>query len=144
MVTLRSSTSHLVLTLAATCVHLAAWANEEPSAPPRTLMRLPGWIESLGEDQARPAVESRIGIGTPAPIEALEPQPADRRGVARPVADWSATPPGAAPTVMPVAAPATPAPAASSSPASSFRRWITERVATLPKPTEPASPADVA
>ena len=52
VVTLRSSTSHLVLTLAATCVHLAAWANEEPSAPPRTLMRLPGWIESLGEDQA--------------------------------------------------------------------------------------------
>ena len=144
MVTLRSSTSHLVLILAATFVHLAARANEEPSAPPRTLMRLPGWIESLGEDQARPAAESGSGIGTPAPIGALEPQPADRRGFARPVADWSTTPPGAAPPVMPVAAPATPAPAASSSPASSFRRWITERVATLPKPTEPAPPADTA
>ncbi len=144
MVTLRSSTSHLVLILAATCVHLAARANEEPSAPPRTLMRLPDWIESLGEDQARPAAESGSGIGTPAPIGALEPQPADRRGVARPVADWSATPPGAAPPVMPVAAPATPAPAASSSPTSSFRRWITERVATLPKPTEPEPSADAA
>jgi len=87
-------------------------------------MRLPGWIESMGDDTAR-ATPKRIAA---TPRESLPLDLADgidsQSGDAR-----AAITPVAAPAVKPNAAPA-------AGPTSGFRRWINERVATLPKPAE--------
>ncbi|MFM8413169.1 MAG: tetratricopeptide repeat protein [Planctomycetota bacterium] len=114
-----------------------AAADETNPQPP---MRLPSWIESFQRDD------------NPAPSSAADPAaqdgvvtaggraPTDR--AVRPVADWSdpKPPSPATQTIVPTAgeraAPATPA-----SPAGSFRRWVSERVASLPNPLAPASDA---
>lgn len=137
MATLRCSTSHLVLLLAgAACHPLVAGAAEGESSPPRTLMRLPGWIESYGDDGELAAVQA-------APPSSLDLRSNfGSRGETRPVADWSQPAPAAAaatkPAVMPTAAPA----AAATTPAGGFRRWINERVATLPSPAQLISPEE--
>jgi tetratricopeptide (TPR) repeat protein len=91
-------------------------------------MRLPGWIESMGDDAADTSLEDR-GVtprrGVPIDVAA--------RAGSQPAADWSTVTPVAAPAAKPTTPPA----AAGST--SSFRRWINERVAALPKPTEPSA-----
>ena len=133
MATLRCSTSHLVLFFAgAACWPLTVRAADGESSPPRTLMRLPGWIESYGDD------------GESASAPAAETSNLDLRSSfsTRPVADWSSPAPTGAPAVKQPAAP-TPAPAASAPTATSgFRRWINERVATLPSPSQLISPSE--
>ena len=128
MAMLRSRISLLILFLAGACLPTTSRADDIASTPPRTLMRLPGWIESMGDDAADTSPQDRVAVprrGVPIDIAAKAgPQPA---------AEWS--------TVTPVATPAakpTPPPATAGS-TSSFRRWINERVATLPKPTEPSA-----
>ncbi len=128
MAMLRSRISLLILILAGACLPTTSRADDIASTPPRTLMRLPGWIESMGDDAADTSPQDRAAVprrGVPIDIAAKAgPQPA---------AEWS--------TVTPVAAPAakpTPPPATAGS-TSSFRRWINERVAALPKPTEPSA-----
>lgn len=136
MATLRSRISLLVLILTGTCLPMVSRGDDGVSAPPRTLMRLPGWIESMGEDEGSVGISPEARAATPrgrAPIDL-----ADRADV-RPGAEWGTVTPVAAPATKPVAPP-TAAPTTSG-----FRRWINERVATLPKPTEPAAattPAD--
>jgi tetratricopeptide (TPR) repeat protein len=91
-------------------------------------MRLPGWIESMGDDAADTSLEDHGATprrGVPIDVAA--------RAGSQPAADWSTVTPVAAPAAKPTTPPA----AAGST--SSFRRWINERVAALPKPTEPSA-----
>jgi tetratricopeptide (TPR) repeat protein len=123
--TLRSLVSHQVLVIAGALLPLVAHADDTATAPPRTLMRLPGWIESMGDDGGEKAIDPERSESAPARTV---------RGVeqAVPVADWSdVTPVAAAGSVKPAA---TTKPAAQSE-SGGLRRWITERVAVLPKPT---------
>ena len=50
MATLRSRISLLILILAGACLPTTSRADDGTSTPPRTLMRLPGWIESMGDE----------------------------------------------------------------------------------------------
>ena len=129
MATLRSRISLLVLILTGACLPTVGRADDGPSAPPRTLMRLPSWIESMGDDDGS-AVRSP-DARTSLPQARTPIDLADRAG-GRPGTEWGTVTPVAAPATKP-AAPSTTAPTTSG-----FRRWINERVATLPKPTEPA------
>jgi tetratricopeptide (TPR) repeat protein len=93
-------------------------------------MRLPGWIESMGDEDGSAGIAPEARAATPqgrTPIDL-----ADRAG-GGPGTEWG--------TVTPVAAPATKpgAPSKAAPTTSGFRRWINDRVATLPKPTEPAA-----
>jgi tetratricopeptide (TPR) repeat protein len=128
--TLRSRIALLVLALVAT---VAAVRAEDSPAPPRTLMRLPGWIESMGDESPRDAAGLRPASPRDAAAAEIDPIPATGP---RTAADWSAVTPVAATSVRPTSPPTpTTQPAA----ASGFRRWISDRVATLPKPSEPAA-----
>jgi tetratricopeptide (TPR) repeat protein len=126
--TLRSRISLLILILAGACLPTTSRADDGTSTPPRTLMRLPGWIESMGDDAADTSPEDRLAVprrGVPIDLAA--------KAVPQPAAEWSTVTPVAAPAAKPTTPPAT------AGSTSSFRRWINERVATLPKPTEPSA-----
>lgn len=124
MAMLRRLVSHRMLVIAGLAILPTARAEEAATTPPRTLMRLPGWIESMGDD----------GVGSDLPdlVEPPARQDMAAADAARPVAEWSdVVPVAAASTTKPSATTAKPAAPAE---AGGFRRWISERVATLPKP----------
>jgi len=126
--TLRSRISLLILVLAGAFLPTTSRADDGTSPPPRTLMRLPGWIESMGDDAADTSPEDRVAVprrGMPIDLAA--------KAVPPPAAEWSTVTPVAAPAAKPTT------PSATAGSTSSFRRWINERVATLPKPTEPSA-----
>ena len=128
MATLRSRISLLILVLAGAFLPTTSRADDGTSPPPRTLMRLPGWIESMGDDAADTSPEDRVAVprrGMPIDLAA--------KAVPPPAAEWSTVTPVAAPAAKPTT------PSATAGSTSSFRRWINERVATLPKPTEPSA-----
>jgi len=152
--TLRYLMSRPLLSLAVAI----AIASQLPAADTKpetdsTPLRVPGWLHALRDDT--PAVEQ------PASDPATEQQavvPAGGSVEASPrvqrVADWNdpRPPSPSAATVTPAvpvtrvaqAVPAaTPQPAAKpAAPASGFRRWISERVASLPLPISASTPAD--
>jgi tetratricopeptide (TPR) repeat protein len=108
--TLRSSVSRFLLGVqfvAAACTLTSVGLAADAASPPRTLMRLPNWIESFGNE--------------PHSTEQVQT-----------IADWEDD--SVTPVAAPPAKPAATKPAASAS--SGFRRWINERVATLPKPAD--------
>ena len=115
----------------------ACGASAVAAEPPRTLMRLPGWLESQGEPQGDAAIEAI----TPAIDNAAQAQAAPWTNLV-PVAA-AGGPPGA----QKQAAPATPPPTGEQ--ASGLKKWIGERNAQLPKPSvlvakpteEPVAPA---
>jgi len=126
--TLRSRISLLILVLAGAFLPTTSRADDGTSPPPRTLMRLPGWIESMGDDAADTSPEDRVaGPRRGVPIDLAA------KAVPQPAAEWSTVTPVAAPAAKPTT------PSATAGSTSSFRRWINERVATLPKPTEPSA-----
>ena len=128
MAMLRSRISLLILFLAGACLPTTSRADDGTSTPPRTLMRLPGWIESMGDDAADTSPAGRVAVprrGVPIDLAA--------KAVPQPAAEWSTVTPVAAPAAKPTT------PQATAGSTSSFRRWINERVATLPKPTEPSA-----
>ncbi len=141
MATLRSPTSRSILSgslFAAACgLTLGVRAADADPTPPRTLMRLPGWIESFGE--------GAVGGASQAATAEHDPDAA----VALPAANWSDSEPAAKPVVKQVP-PAQPRPGAAATEAETggLRRWINDRVATLPKPTiltpAPETPAAAA
>ena len=135
MAMLRRPTSRLVLCaslVAGACESTrAAPGDDRASSPPRTLMRLPGWIESFGDDG-----EAERGGDV---VRATPRQPATTEN--RGVADWSDVTPVAAPAVKPAASPAeSPQPAPAAGESGGFRRWINDRMATLPKPADLVAP----
>ena len=152
MATLRSriSRSIVVLSLAAAPaegLRSAAAAEPAPPAP----MRLPSWIESLhGHPQAATAAASTTTeLAETRGVVTADGSTATADPV-RPVADWSdPKPPSpvtqvAAPAGVPTAGVPTAGvptagerPANPANPVGTFRRWVSERVAALPKPAAP-------
>jgi tetratricopeptide (TPR) repeat protein len=131
--TLRSRISRSigVLSLAVTAVGLHGAVADELTEP--TPMRLPGWIASLhGDHEAtapRASVPSAASAIVTADASAATGEPV------RTIADWRdpKAPSPAVPAIVPTAGERPAAP--STNPMGSFRRWVSERVASLPKPT---------
>ena len=128
MATLRCSNSRLLLCgslVAGACgFAVGVRAADGESTPPRTLMRLPGWIESFG--------------GTETAARATKKDREPDAPVALPIADWSDAKPAAKPVVKPVAPPRlSPVAAPPAAETGGLRRWLNDRVATLPKPSSP-------
>ena len=110
-------------------------AGVAASEPPRTLMRLPGWIETLGDPPADAAAGPQF-TATPAPRAAAAVVPAT---------PLAGTTRGA--ELVPVAAAQTPSKPRRPQPTrppqdqGGVRRWLSERVAQVPKPVaETAGP----
>ena len=128
MATLRSfarSTPWLILPVA--LAPIASSATEPDS------MRLPGWIQSIGDHShaANAAPGSPGERVTPFVVVANVDGAAEDATVTLPVADW--TSPKAA-GGSPAARQPAPSSAAPAQPTAGFRRWISDRVASLPKP----------
>ena len=100
---------------------------DEPATPPRPLMRLPAWIETIDDPGRRDS-------GTPQPL--TPPAKAVTAPDLIPVAGTT-TGPAAAPQ-QPAVSPAKPA-----SSGNPLTRWFSEKMAALPKPTAmlPSKPA---
>ncbi|MFM7207962.1 MAG: tetratricopeptide repeat protein [Planctomycetaceae bacterium] len=127
MVTLCSRTSLLVPFLAGALVSNAGRGDD--AAAPRTLMRMPGWVESIGTADELP-VETAV-------IPATAPRYLGVDGV-----DVASEPRSAGShRVTTVAATSSPGTAPTSNAGSGFRRWITERIAAVPKASDPSDPA---
>ena len=95
---------------------------DEPAAPPRPLMRLPAWIETINDpDKPQPLVPPTKAAKVPdlIPVAGTTPAPA------------TTTPQPTSPTAKP---------AGSGNP---LTRWFSEKMAAMPKPTAilPAKPA---
>jgi tetratricopeptide (TPR) repeat protein len=132
---LRSSVCVFVLALSPTGLVCAGEASGGPE--PTETMRLPGWIHSFAESESTPATQTAGGStdrgekGVVAAGGVIEDA-----AVTLPVADWK-SPQAAAVKSAAARGAASQQPSASTTPATSFRRWISDRVATLPKPTLP-------
>ena len=142
MATLRYSMSRPLLPLSmavviATCVHAAE--GEQGDAP--ATLQLPGWLQSLRghspgpQDPKADAADDRApNEGPVVPAVGTEQE----KPRVRQVADWNdprpPSPPTATVAVIPTADKGTQPEPAATTPAGGFRRWISERVASLPKP----------
>ncbi len=140
MATLRSSACLTILCLASAGLSFAGDASgTQPSAE---AMRLPGWIRSIGDPGDRSPEQTANGPGDTGSAGVVSAGGGGEDAtVTLPVADWtSPKAAGGSPSSsrMAAAAPApTSSPAPPTQPAASFRRWISERVASLPTPTLP-------
>jgi len=138
--TLRSRISRSIVLLSLVALPAvglrSATADESAPAVP---MRLPGWIESLhGRDRAATASKSTADDQPQASGVVTAGGSAGSDEQARTVADWSDPKPPSPATlaVVPTAGERPAAPPAN--PMGTFRRWVSERVASLPKPTATA------
>jgi len=155
-------------------------AGEPPAGGPRPPMRLPRWIESIGEPHAattapasgrQPSATTRPLASTVVPAAAEQPMPpatfvadtAPRDDVkpspavlrqsksqgtdlsARQAAEWTDLVPTAAPASGTAATPATDTTgkSAPATDAGGLKKWLTDRVGTLPRPlAKPPAPLD--
>ncbi len=111
------------------CVASATHAAETQRKSPRTLMRLPPWVETYAENSPEPAAAES------APLVQAAGQPDDRARLVPVAAANQAA--GQRPARQP--APAT----TTGKQAGPVQRWLTERLAAVPKQTE-AEPAPAA
>ena len=133
MAMLRIPSSLVHASLLVVCPFAAVAAAADPQSAPRTLMRMPGWIDAYGEQPSAIEPAPELDAPTvPAPVVAVttaQGQPAGGTAWAElvPVAAASG-PPG-------TRQPAPPAPKPPAAPETSvLKRWINDRVAQLPKP----------
>ncbi len=170
MATLRCLTrcvSRSLFTAAAIAVAGGVHADEGPrTEPPRAIMRLPRWIESIADPAgkeraarqsaataaAKTEAKTEAAVARPAAAPSAEPrplaatkQPGPARQNAREAepsgrltAEWTDLVPTGAPAATPDAAPAVEESAGKKTelgPESSvLKRWLTDKVAVLPKP----------
>jgi tetratricopeptide (TPR) repeat protein len=142
--TLRYSVSRPVLSLSAAVLLVAAprAASADEASPPAA-MRLPGWIQSIREpDEPAPGHSVTAAETAVTPAAGTEPSPPR----VRQVADWNDPRPPSPPAtdVIPTAGTRAETPANSAPPATGFRRWISERMASLPIPLAGTPPTDPA
>jgi len=161
-------------------------ADESPAGGQRPVMRLPRWIESIGEQHAatrgpatkpqplavpRPlatpqplaapavpaAAEQPIAQSTfvsdpvvrdgtkPAPAVLRQPKASAGESTTRRAAEWTDLVPTAAPATTPAVTPAadTAAKPTTAAEAGGLKKWLTDRVGTLPRPlAKPPAPLD--
>jgi hypothetical protein len=140
--TLRYSVSRPVLPLSVTLLVVLGFRAANGVEAPPAAMRLPGWIQSLRTSDAPTSETDPPAAQTSAVIPAAGTEPTTPR--VSQVADWKDPRPPSPPAqaVIPTAT-SRAAPSAAQPPAAGFRRWISERVASLPKPialgTQPAA-----
>ena len=134
MATLRCSMSRPTVVFALTALVAAAQAADQ-GQPDSPVMRLPSWIETLREGNEAAPAAAVTQAGGDAARPATETEAAEQPQPIRTVADWTdpKPPSPAAATIVPTTGERSTAPAAPSM--GSFRRWVSERVASLPKPT---------
>jgi tetratricopeptide (TPR) repeat protein len=121
---------------------------EEATRPesPRPIMRMPQWIESIGEPGAKRMPQAHTEAAVPAYRAEVKPAPAVLRAggvptdspAGRQTAEWTELVPTGAPASSPdtTAAAEEPAGKAGLGPeASVLKRWLTDKVGTLPKPS---------
>jgi hypothetical protein len=132
--TLWCSMSRPTVVLALTALVAAARAADQ-GQPDSTVMRLPSWIETLREGNETAPAAAVTQAGGDAARPATETEAAEQPQPIRTVADWTdpKPPSPAAAAIVPTTGERSTAPAAP--PTGSFRRWVSERVASLPKPT---------
>jgi tetratricopeptide (TPR) repeat protein len=132
--TLRCSMSRPTLALVLSALFASAAAAADQAAPDASAMRLPSWIETMREGEASTPPATVIQAGGPTAAAGEAASPTDSPAI-RTIADWTdpKPPSPAAAAIVPTNG-ERPAPAATA-PMGSFRRWVTERVASLPKPT---------
>lgn len=123
----------LRLVVPALCVATAAHAADAPRKSPRTLLRLPGWVETYAESPTGDTGAAAKDVD--APLVQAAGRPGDRTDLVPVAAANPATEQRQQrPTAAGGAAPKQTGP---------VQRWLTDRLAALPKPTaaEPAAPA---
>ena len=106
------------------------------SAADQESMRLPGWIQSIGDDRGdgvRPAAAASAGRPV-SPTTRHVGGVVEDATVHLPVADWSKPKAAAESPARPRRTAVAEKPPASPPPAAGFRRWVTEQMAALPKP----------
>ena len=150
MATLRYLTSRPLLPLSLAIMiagRLPAADGEQANAP--ATLQLPGWLRALRDDTpAAQPQQTGHDPATPAVVPSGGAEPAAAR--VRQVADWNdPRPPSPTTATVTQAAAVTPTAATQAPPkpaaaASGFRRWISERVASLPKPMTAAPQAEAA
>lgn len=135
MATLRSSACLTIFLLAS--APLASAGGGSDAQPPHETMRLPGWIQSIGEPgDTSPDQAAKPSTGSNAAGVVAAGGATEDATVTLPVADWtSPKDTKGSPSTGRVAAVQPANPAAQTG--ASFRRWISERVAALPTPTLP-------
>lgn len=153
MAMLRSHSSPTLHVFLLTACVVAAVANAvEPQSGPRTLMRLPGWVDSAVE--SAPQTDAPAGRrAAPAPQIDTASAPVTNAGGPGGGTAWNELVPVAAADGPPgtrQAAPAAPKPPLVPE-TNGLKRWINNRVAQLPKPTglvakpvDPPAPAEKA
>ena len=145
MAMLRSSWSglHALFIVVGPC--LAVVAAAEPQQPPRTLMRLPGWIDAGHADPRAAAAPAAVEPARERPA-APAATPVTTAVGESPSTPWAGLVPVAAPAQPAArqAAPAAPKPPAAGSQGGVVRRWINDRVAQLPKAAGTPAVADTA
>ncbi|MCE2726162.1 MAG: tetratricopeptide repeat protein [Planctomycetaceae bacterium] len=145
-----SPTLHAFLLTA--CVAAAVANAAEPQSGPRTLMRLPGWVDSATE--SAPQMDTPAGRrAAPAPLVDTASAPVTNAVGPSGGTAWNELVPVAAADGPPgtrQAAPAAPKPPLVPE-TNGLKRWINNRVAQLPKPTgliakpvDPPAPAEKA
>ena len=137
MAMLRSHSSPTLHAFLLAVCGAAAVANAaEPQSPPRTLMRLPGWVDSAGES-APPTDKPAGRSAAPAPLVDTASTPVTNAVGQGSGTPWTELVPVAAADGPPGTRPAPPAaPKPPQGPETrSLKRWINDRVAQLPKPT---------
>ena len=121
---------------------------EEATRPesPRPIMRMPQWIESIGEPGAKRMPQANAEAAAPAYRAEVKPAPAVLRAggaptdspAGRQTAEWTELVPTGSPASSPDTAAAVEEPAGKTGlgpEASVLKRWLTDKVGTLPKPS---------
>ena len=159
MATLRSSTMRLILSFPLAAVAWAAASHaDDLEGKPSEPLRVPGWIESIGQPleestEAPPTVTQVSGANDATDDSALVPAVGVESDPTanRPVADWQ-QPAAPSPSTAPLTAPIIPtatqtkpagqpkqSPSAQPAPSGSVRRWISDRFASAPPAAAPAA-----
>ena len=121
---------------------------EEATRPesPRPIMRMPQWIESIGEPGAKRMPQANAEAAVPAYRAEVKSAPAVLRASGAPTdspagrqtAEWTELVPTGSPASSPDTAAAVEEPAGKTGlgpEASVLKRWLTDKVGTLPKPS---------
>ena len=144
VVTLRClprSLSCPLCTVAATVASFGITCAADATRPetPRAIMRLPTWIESMGEPAAKRNAEPQtvaapmLPAAVPAVRASIKQVPVGGRGLAAPAAEWADIVPTAAPAQAQAVADQPAAAGGSTAESGALKRWLSDKVGGVTK-----------